>query len=474
MLRQSIRWRIQVWHGALLACLVAGMLETFYVLERAERVRAVDEQLNALLTPLLPHLYPPRGGEPPGADFGPPGPPPEEPLNDGRPQGPQRELPEFDRGPFYYVAWSPQHGITAKSSHAPNVPEPQGDDGGGHRLLRTRGEFRELASFHPSGGCVVAGVTIAPVLAQLRLLAAELVAAGLAFIAFGLAGGWWVAGHVLRPLGEIGATAVQIAGGDRSKRISLRETDSELGQLAAVLNHTFDRLDQAFEQQVQFTADASHELRTPVAVILNQSQVALSRERSGPEYRHALQICQRAAERIRALVNSLLELARMDSGEAKLTMEDCDLGRVAAEVLEWLAPLAEEKGAVLHLSVEPVRVKGDAAKLGRVLGNLLENAVQHNAKGVEISLSIQPGEQQALVRVADNGAGIAAEALPRLFDRFYRVDKSRAGGAGGAGLGLAISKSIVEAHGGTIRVESEAGKGTAFLVSLPLASAQKI
>jgi two-component system OmpR family sensor kinase len=310
------------------------------------------------------------------------------------------------------------------------------------------------------------------VLADLRRLAWEEAAAGVALVVFGLAGGWWVAGHVLRPIGEISgeisAAADQIAGGDRARRISLKQTESELGQLAAVLNRTFDRLDHAFAQQVQFTADASHELRTPLSVILTQVQLALSRERSVVEYRESLGICQRAAERMRTLINALLDLARLDTGGFDLTLAECDLQRVAYESLELVAPLAQQKGAVLRSSVDPVRVKADGAKLGQVMVNLLQNALQHNARGVEVSLSLEPKEGYALLRVSDNGAGIPAEALPRLFDRFYRVDKSRSSATGGSGLGLAICKAIVEAHGGSIRAESRLGEGTEFQAMLPL------
>ena len=133
-----------------------------------------------------------------------------------------------------------------------------------------------------------------------------------------------------------------------------------------------------------------------------------------------------------------------------------------------VAPLAEQKGAVLRSAVDPVRVKADGAKLGQVVVNLLQNALQHNARGVEVSLSLQHKEGYALLRVADKGAGIPAEALPRLFDRFYRVDKSRSSATGGSGLGLAICKALVEAHGGSIRVESRLGEGTEFQVLLPL------
>jgi len=462
MFHKSIRWRIQLWHAALLVCLVAGMMGAFFAYIRAERFRAVDEELDAYVTPLLPRVIPREGGD----EFGPHGPPPDGPMGPERPRRQGMEMSANSH--FYYLAWSGRGDLLDSSTNAPALQPPARGDVKMHRFVRLRGENRELLMFTPQDDCVLVGLPIASVLADLRRLAWEEAAAGVALVVFGLAGGWWVAGHVLRPIGEISAAADQIAGGNRARRISLQETESELGQLAAVLNRTFDRLDHAFAQQVQFTADASHELRTPLSVILTQVQLALSRERSVVEYRESLGICQRAAERMRTLINALLDLARLDTGGFDLTLAECDLQRVAYESLELVAPLAQQKGAVLRSSVDPVRVKADGAKLGQVMVNLLQNALQHNARGVEVSLSLEPKEGYALLRVSDNGAGIPAEALPRLFDRFYRVDKSRSSATGGSGLGLAICKAIVEAHGGSIRAESRLGEGTEFQAMLPL------
>jgi two-component system, OmpR family, sensor kinase len=476
MLYKSIRWRIQAWHTLLLVCLVTGMLGAFYGYERGERFRVIDNQLQALLTPLLPKVMPVGG---PGFDGGPaPGGPDRGPGPEGGPdRGPDRRpdsgnqtgFAEFENGPFYYAAWSPRHDLISQSPTASAVPMPSRAESGSGQFLRNRGEFRELVNFGPNESCVVVGTSMAQTARELQRLALTLVGVGLGLTLFGLAGGWWVAGHALRPIGEISATARQIAGGNRAKRIDIRETESELGQLAEVLNWTFDRQDSALEQQVRFTADASHELRTPVSVILTQAQLALARERDGQEYRETLKICQRAAERMRTLVNSLLELARVDAGEFKLTLEECDLAAVGAESLELVAPLAREKNAVLRNSIEPARIKGDSARIGQVLVNLLYNAIQHNPDGVEVRLSVQSRGNEAVLRVADNGAGIPAEALPHVFERFYRADKSRGGTKNGSGLGLAISRAIVQAHGGTIRAESQAGQGAVFTVSLPLA-----
>jgi two-component system OmpR family sensor kinase len=488
MFPQSIRWKIQAWHGLLLLCLVSALIVGFYTYESRARLGELDTQLHEIVTPLLPRLTragpgPQRPGEefrdppgederrgPPPDDFGPPisggGPPP---RRDGLQGNGDPVFARVENGGFYYVAWSPEQQVTAQSAKAPkDIPYPKPSGFSLDSSLRTRGEFRELIHQVPNGYSVLVGKSTRDLRPHLRRLAFGLAGGGLAVVAIGLAGGWWLASRALRPIAAISHAAKNISGGDLSRRIDVPETESELGQLAGVLNQTFERLEKSFEQQVRFTADASHELRTPISVILTQTQLALSRERSPEEYRQTLETCERATERMRVLVNQLLELARADSGEDTLVRESCDLARIAREALEFIEPLAEKRKVTLQPSLESVRVKADVMKLGQVLINLLNNAIHHNREGIEVSLSVQRNGTHAIVRVADNGLGIPTQALPHLFDRFYRVDKSRSRGKGNSGLGLAISKAIVEAHGGTIHAQSEPGKGVEFIIQLPL------
>jgi two-component system, OmpR family, sensor kinase len=308
---------------------------------------------------------------------------------------------------------------------------------------------------------------MAPDLAAMHQLALWLFAAGISVLALGMAGGWWSAGRAIRPIEAISATAIKIAGGDLSQRINASDTDSELGRLAEVLNSTFARLEAAFANQVRFTADASHELRTPVSVILSQTQTSLSRDREGGEYRETLQACQRAAQRMRRLIESLLELARLDAGQEPMKQEPFDLGRVARESVELVRPLAAERHVELRCELAVVQCMGDAERFGQVVTNLLSNAIHFNREHGEVRVLVKGDKEGACLTVTDTGVGIPPEDIPHIFERFYRVDKSRSRIQGKTGLGLAICKALVEAHSGSIQVRSQPGFGTTFEVRLP-------
>ena len=244
-------------------------------------------------------------------------------------------------------------------------------------------------------------------------------------------------------------------------------TDNELGQLAGVLNSTFARLESAFARQQQFTSDASHELRTPVTVILSQTQTALVRERSASDYRETLEACQRAAQRMRRLIESLLELARLDAGQESFRRAPFGLGQAAQDCMDLLRPLADERQITMLDELSAVECNGDSERLGQVITNVLTNAILHTQSGGEVRVTTRRENGHAVLTVADNGPGISAEDLPRIFERFYRADRSRTGATGGTGLGLAITKAIVEAHDGAIDVTSELGRGTCFTIRLP-------
>ncbi len=310
------------------------------------------------------------------------------------------------------------------------------------------------------------GCSIAPELKELQITALKLAGVGGVVLIFGLAGGWWLVGRALKPVTIISTTAAKISAGDLSQRIDMAEAESELGQLAAVLNSTFARLESAFAQQRQFASDAAHELRTPVSVILTQTQAALARERDAASYLQTVEACQRAAQRMRKLIETLLELARFDAGQEVLKRLTFDFSQTIAGCADWVRPLAEDRGVKIISELSPLEITGDPERLEQVVANLLTNAIQYNQPAGEVRLKLEADNGLAVLTIADTGQGIAPDDLPRVFERFYRGDKSRTGG-GSAGLGLSICKSIIEAHGGTIEVMSGQNIGTTFTVRLP-------
>lgn len=387
---------------------------------------------------------------------------------------------ETDTNGFYFVIWAPDGKELARSTHAPaNIAfdpefEPGLQDQGPMREsgprppepARMRGVFREVLVF-ARGEVVLVGRSIKPELAELRRTSWVLFSVGGIILLLGLAGGWWLASRAIRPIQGISTAALKIAAGDLSQRIDVAETESELGQLASVLNSTFTRLEAAFTQQQQFASDAAHELRTPVSVMLTQTQTALHRERSAAEYRETVEACQRSAQRMRRLLESLLELARLDAGQETMKRNAFDLARTAADCLELIRPLAADRNIQIRTDFSTAESIGDSERLGQVITNLLTNAVHYNHEGGEIRIATRGDGDFAILEVADSGPGIAPEHLPHVFQRFYRADPARTSSQGRSGLGLAISKAIVEAHGGSIEVASEEGKGTVFTVRLP-------
>ena len=232
------------------------------------------------------------------------------------------------------------------------------------------------------------------------------------------------------------------------------------------MNSTFARLETAFAQQKQFASDAAHELRTPVSVMLTQTQTSLARERDAASYKQTVEACQRAAQRMRKLIESLLALARFDAGQEVLKRLPFDFSKTILDSAELLQTLAEERGVKIISEVAPLEITGDSERLAQVVTNLLTNAIQYNQPDGEVRVKLESESGLAILKISDSGQGIAPEDLPRVFERFYRADSSRTG-AGNSGLGLSICKAIVEAHGGTIEVASAKNIGTTFTVRLP-------
>ncbi|HEY4036494.1 MAG TPA: HAMP domain-containing sensor histidine kinase [Ktedonobacteraceae bacterium] len=299
-------------------------------------------------------------------------------------------------------------------------------------------------------------------------------------------GGYWLAGKALRPVKMITQMAHEIHATDLRRRLHLKRRD-EFGELAATFDHMLARLEAAFKRQTQFTADASHELRTPLTIIDLEINRALTQFERPEDYRQVLEQIQAENAQMTATVNNLLLLARADTGQMTLDLQEVDLSDIALTCVERLLPLAKQSQMTLATGDLPeVLVRGNPQYLGQMLTNLIENGIKYSSgigKRVSVELACQQ-ECWGLVRVQDDGPGISDEHLPSLFERFYRVDKARShrpllpvqsskpenAEPGGTGLGLSIVQWIVQVHGGEIRVESTIGVGSLFEVRLPLLS----
>ena len=289
---------------------------------------------------------------------------------------------------------------------------------------------------------------------------------GALFVA-SLAVGWVISGRVLAPIERIGAVAREIQATNLSRRIELDGPDDELKRLADTFDAMLARLDAAFEAQRQFVADASHELRNPLAVIQTNLDVALADPGATRDsLRRAAMVARRASERMARLVDDLLALARLEAPGAR--REPVDLGALVADAGDEFAAPAELRGVALERAAPPgLTLAGDRDGLKRAVANLLDNAVRFAPAGSRVRLAAGREDGWAWIAVADEGPGIPAEHQRRVFDRFYRVDKARSRAAGGTGLGLAIVREIAQRHGGDVRLFSQPGRGSAFVVWLP-------
>jgi len=282
------------------------------------------------------------------------------------------------------------------------------------------------------------------------------------------AGGFFLANRALRPIDDITRTAQAIGASDLSRRLDYRGPLDEVGRLANTFDRMLDRLQEAFSRERRFTADAAHELRTPLAVLKGHIGVTLGRPRAPATYERTLRDLEREVDRLIRLTTDLLFLSRLDQGRLLWQPERLALGELLTAVVEQVQPLAGEKGLTLTTVIAPdLDVEGDADHLIRLFLNLLDNAIKYTPAGGEITVAAERHGAGIDVVVHDTGPGIPPEDIPHLFERFYRVDADRSRKSGGAGLGLAIAYEIARSHNGDLSARSEPGQGTTFTVYLP-------
>ena len=280
--------------------------------------------------------------------------------------------------------------------------------------------------------------------------------------------GYEIARRGLKPVARISETAGRIRSTTLGQRLPAGEFSAELDALARTFNDMLDRLQESFERISRFSADIAHELRTPLANLRGEVEVTLGKPRSAEEYQETLSSSLEEAARLSRLIESLLFLARAEHPETQIQRERLDVATILSGVREFYEAAAAESGVTLGLQAgSPVPAELDRPLLQRAVGNLVENALAHTARGGNVTLAASRDNGKVRIEVSDTGCGIAAEHLPRVFDRLYRVDRSRTAATGGTGLGLAIVKSIAELHGGSAEISSEVGKGTRVRLILP-------
>jgi signal transduction histidine kinase len=290
-------------------------------------------------------------------------------------------------------------------------------------------------------------------------------------IVFALTGvvGWLLAQRSLRPLQEINRSARRIGAATLDEQIPTTGTGDELDQLASTLNEMTSRIRGGVERMRRFTANAAHQLRTPVTAIRNQIEVTLEQERGAGEYQRVLEDVLRESQRMSEGITAMLQLARSEAGLDPARLAPHSIRKILEDVIEFFAPLAQEQGIELRAgTVADAQVVGDASWLVQLFSNLVANGIQYTPAGGRVEVTAQAGDRQIEVRVQDSGPGIPEEQRGRVFERFQRGPNGQTGP--GFGLGLAIAQEIARSHRGGIRVESRPGAGASFVVELPIAA----
>jgi two-component system OmpR family sensor kinase len=372
----------------------------------------------------------------------------------------------------YYAVWDASGQMLASSKALPphavrsaTVPPTHGPR---PFVARSQGIYLDVIVATPDDGQLLIGRPLAKEFDGLGWTAARLLTVGLICLVLGGWGAIWLARRIAKPIERMSNTAERITSRNLSERLEARQTPREITRLAIVINTMLDGLKSSFDRQVRFTADASHELRTPVSVVLSQADFTLSRERTPEQYREALETCLQSARRMKRLVDDLLVLSRADSGCLNLRHESTDLSSITEQAVRLLQPLADRRNIRLQPDLHSAPLVGDADRLSQVVTNLVTNSIQYGDTNTTVWIEVFAKPDAAFLVVRDTGPGIPLADQPHLFERFYRVDRVRTQEEEtGTGLGLSLVAEIVAAHGGTIQVASTEGTGTTMTVRIP-------
>ena len=362
----------------------------------------------------------------------------------------------------------PAHAIPAERLPATSGPHPF--------HTRATGRYLDLIVQTPQRGQLLIGRPLAKEWDALIGLSLRLAGMSVLCLAGAATLAVWLARRLAAPIDQLAQAAQLITDRDVSQQLTVNEQCSiEVLQLSDSLNQLIERLRSALLRQTRFVADASHELRTPVTVILSQAEHTLHKDRDVETYKSSLSVCLQSAQRMKRLADDLLFLAKADSQKLSLGREVVDLQQCAMQSIELLRPLTHSHSVQLDHDLQPVSIHGDRDRLMQVLTNLVTNAIRYNRPGGHVTVRTFGRDASAVVEVQDNGIGISETDRSHIFERFYQSDEARTHHAeAGAGLGLSLVFEIVAAHGGTIDVQSIPNVGTTFTVSLPRITDSKL
>jgi signal transduction histidine kinase len=444
---ESLRGRLLLLYAATLAIVIFAFGASVAFLTWRARLVDVDAALRTRADAIAAGLVPAESGT---FDLELPASPPGVPA----------------RVRLYHVVWDARGRLVDRSDPDAPADAPPPVPG-----ARTRAGVREVAVLAASGATVLVGRDLADLRRELWSLIGTIGGTGTAALVLSVAAGWWLIGGALAPIGRISRTAQAMTDGDFSARIPIDRVETELGQVARALNDAFDRLHASLERQRQFTADASHELRTPLTTLSTELQWALARERQPAEYQQSLEAGTRAIARMASIVERLLALARAGGAPAE-DERPVPLDDVVGQVTGDLASLASRRGVGIEVErhgTRPAIITANADRLREAVTNVVANAIQYNVEGGRVTIRLTTTGDATELAVADTGVGISAEDVPRVFDPFFRADPARSRDAGGAGLGLAVTRAIVMRSGGTIACVSQPGAGTTITMRWPAA-----
>ncbi len=458
MKRQSIQFRLTAWYAAILALTFAVVGIGVWLAVRDSITRTVDKDLRSRLLAMREYLQRQAAdGDEPGEE-----------LTENAalaPAGTRFRLADT-AGKWLYRSPGSEDWSDAPpdSARLPAMVKIE-------TIVRKGKPVRVLSAPVPLG-LVQIGIPIDEFTEMLDEFTWMAVLASPVLLLLASAGGYWMSRRALAPVGRIARTAGEIEAQNLSERLPVRGTGDELDHLSTTLNAMFERLEDSFRRIAQFTADASHELRTPVAIIRTTAEVIRRKPRSEREYTEALDRILAESERTTELVEDLMQLARADVNADDVAMEPVSMAELVQAAYTDARALAEAAGIALTSGeMSPCTVSGDDLALRRLLLILLDNAIKYSKPGgqVELRLGLCRRENRAAARleVQDYGIGIAPEDLPHIFERFYRASRDRSRRIDGVGLGLSIAQSIAHRHGGEIQVESHPGAGSTFRVFLP-------